>query len=381
MLLVIDCKKKLLTKNVCPHTNDSKSSKNELVYMPEEKEALTINDGKTLDEILHTEQELDYGDLGYYALGSKGKAVVDASIVISQTGFSCAYLIFISENIATMTESFTKYKVLIMLLPPLSLLVNFRHLKRLAIFSLFADFANVFAYCVVFWFDFKHFDNIGSKRKVINFSGLPFFLGIAIYCYEGAGMILALEASCAKSARSKFRSIFKLTLFLVTMLYILFGVCGYLSFGPDTDNIITLNLPPGIFPLLVKSCLCFSLFFTYPVMMFPVVAILEKKLFSDEGKSHYYYGTFLRGLMVIITGIVVLGIPDFSMLMALVGSSCCTLLAFILPALFHLQIFKGELSICAKLLDFILILLGVVGTVIGMRDVISRMMSPSETEE
>ncbi|EDO41700.1 predicted protein [Nematostella vectensis] len=354
MLLVIDCKKKLLTKNVCPHTNDSKSSKNELVYMPEEKEALTINDGNTLDEILHTEQELDYGDLGYYALGSKGKAVVDASIVISQTGFSCAYLIFISENIATMTESFT---------------------------NLFADFANVFAYCVVFWFDFKHFDNIGSKRKVINFSGLPFFLGIAIYCYEGAGMILALEASCAKSARSKFRSIFKLTLFLVTMLYILFGVCGYLSFGPDTDNIITLNLPPGIFPLLVKSCLCFSLFFTYPVMMFPVVAILEKKLFSDEGKSHYYYGTFLRGLMVIITGIVVLGIPDFSMLMALVGSSCCTLLAFILPALFHLQIFKGELSICAKLLDFILILLGVVGTVIGMRDVISRMISPSETEE
>lgn len=26
--------------------------------------------------------------------------------------------------------------------------------------SLFADFANVFAYCVVFWFDFAHFEKV-----------------------------------------------------------------------------------------------------------------------------------------------------------------------------------------------------------------------------
>ena len=33
----------------------------------------------------------------------------------------------------------------------------------------------------------------------------------------------------------------------------------------------------GVFPLLVKLCLCLSLFFTYPVMMFPVVQIIEKR--------------------------------------------------------------------------------------------------------
>ena len=56
----------------------------------------------------------------------------------------------------------------------------------------------------------------------------------------------------------------------MTALYILFGVCGYLSFGVDTQGIITLNLPAGPMPLTVKGCLCFSLFFTYPVMLFPV---------------------------------------------------------------------------------------------------------------
>ena len=48
----------------------------------------------------------------------------------------------------------------------------------------------------------------------------------------------------------------------------------------------------------------------------------------------------LRTLLVVLTGLVVLAIPKFSTLMALVGSSCCTLLAFILPGLFHWLIFR-----------------------------------------
>ena len=61
----------------------------------------------------------------------------------------------------------------------------------------------------------------------------------------------------------------------------MFGIAGYLSFGPDTKEIITLNLEPegGIdFALIVKVCLCFSLFFTYPVMMFPVTKIITPKV-------------------------------------------------------------------------------------------------------
>ena len=121
--------------------------------------------------------------------------------------------------------------------------------------------------------------------KEMDLKGLPFFTGVAIYCYEGAGMILSLEASIAKDYRSRFKVtllfkwprnikifqfIFSMAIMAMTALYILFGVCGYLSFGVDTQGIITLNLPAGPMPLTVKGCLCFSLFFTYPVMLFPV---------------------------------------------------------------------------------------------------------------
>ncbi|KXJ22393.1 amino acid transporter AVT3B [Exaiptasia diaphana] len=374
MLLVIDCKYKTIQKK-CGNGKSLKAKNSEASFKGEAKQPLFVEDGKNLREMKDQDQEIDYGDLGLYALGPIGKMLVDTSIVVSQIGFSCGYLIFISENIADMTsDHFSKFAVLMAMLPPLLVLVNFRHLKRLAIFSIFADFANVFAYCVVFWFDFEHFDRVRLHPTLANLDGLPFFLGIAIYCYEGAGMILALELSCAKEARPKFRKIFKFTLGLVTTLTITFGACGYLSFGTTTRTIITLNLPPGPFPVIVRSCLCFSLFFTYPVMMFPAVAILEKQFVEDK-KYQFYYGSLIRVLVVVSSGLIVMVIPNFSILMSLVGSSCCTLLSFIFPALFHLKIFQDELTFSQRATDFFIIGVGMIGTLIGTSDVIRRLRS------
>ena len=94
-------------------------------------------------------------------------------------------------------------------------------------------------------------------------------------------MILSLEQSMPDHIRSNFKRLFVTTLIVVTSLYVIFGVSGYLSFGPDTKEIITLNLKPegGIdFAIVVKMCLCISLFFTYPVMMFPVTNIITPKI-------------------------------------------------------------------------------------------------------
>lgn len=147
---------------------------------------------------------------------------------------------------------------------PQALLVLIRDLKGLSVFSLLADVANIFAFLVVFWFDFKTIEDEEITAKAFKWDGLPFILGVAIYCYEGAGMILSLEQSVPSDHRDKFPRLLTMALASITLLYVVFGSCGYASFGENTEKIITLNMPPGILPNLVKGCLCFSLLFTLP---------------------------------------------------------------------------------------------------------------------
>lgn len=308
-------------------------------------------------------------------MGRFGRMVVDSVLLISQVGFCCAYLIFICENLSDNIHGITLFECLAILLPPLCLLTLFRHLNSLSISSLFAQCSSLLAFAVVFWFDFQHIHLVTIHPKKISLSGLPFFLAISIYCYEGAGMILSLEASVVKEKRKHFKKIFIWTMMLVTALYITFGICGYLSFGPATNPIITLNLPKGKaldFAIMVKSFLCLAMFFTYPVMLFPAIKVLEG-YFMQEPEKTFWKGNVLRFIVVLSTGVIVIAIPNFANLMALIGASCCTLLAFILPGLFHIIIFKGSSTFSLRAFDIFLILVGIIGAVIGNLDAFNRL--------
>ena len=60
----------------------------------------------------------------------------------------------------------------------------------------------------------------------------------------------------------------------------------------------------------------------------------------------------LRVVMVCTTGVVVMAVPNFANLMALIGATCCSLLAFILPGVFHVKLFKGSVTWLSLLIDF-----------------------------
>ncbi|KAI8797884.1 amino acid transporter ANTL1 [Biomphalaria glabrata] len=319
-------------------------------------------------------EDLSYGDIGYESLGAIGRLLVDLVVVLSQIGFSCAYLIFICRNLSHFLPSVEMAYWLIILLPPLSLLTLFRNLNSLAVTSILAQCANLFAFSIVFWFDFHHAANVSLHPREMALENLPYFAVIAIYCYEGAGLVLPLESSLVKEVRPQFNKYFISTLVGITVLYITFGICGYLSFGPDTNQIITLNLPHGdgfSFAAVVKSCMCFALFLTYPVMMFPVMKILEHYFIIDADRA-IWKGNVLRGLVVLVTGVVVIMIPNFADLMAVVGASCCTLTVFILPAAFHLKLHKGLLTKKQMVLDWFIICVGIAGAIFGLWDAIRR---------
>ncbi|KAF6022623.1 hypothetical protein EB796_019061 [Bugula neritina] len=382
MLLVIDCKYAIIEKM----PENGKQSKH--AHTSEEMEDLI--DGlstKDPDDKIKKDpgSELSYGDVGYHALGNFGRLLVECAIILSQTGFCCAYLLFISTNLTDFFPKVPKNYWLIGLLPLEFSLCLFRNLKKLALTSLFAQISNLLAFGVVFWFDFEEFHKVKHHIHPKEFSivGLPFFLCVAIYCYEGAGMILSLEASLHRDIRYQFRRYFLSVITMVTVLYATFGACGYLSFGAQTKDIITLNLSESgdgnVFTMFVTSCLCLSLFFTYPIMMFPVTSIIDSKMGISADRPQRLKANALRLILVILTGMIVLIIPDFGNLMAFIGATCCIWLAFILPAVFHMKICARSMTAAETAIDYVIIGMGIAGTIVGMIDAIRRMSGELET--
>ena len=166
-------------------------------------------------------------------------------------------------------------------------------------------------------------------------------------------MILSLEHSVPERYRASFNKIFIRTIFGVTTLYIFFGVGGYLTFGEETEDVITLNLDhesgDSLFSmsLFVKVLLCCSLYLTYPLMMFPVTNIVKKRVkmyFGIDSDTNIYMAYAIRLALVTTTGVVIMKTPNFHVIMEFIGAICCTNLAFTIPALCHLKLSKDNLT-------------------------------------
>ncbi|KAL0587363.1 hypothetical protein ABG067_002980 [Albugo candida] len=303
-----------------------------------------------------------YSDIGYAVMGKAGACVVNIAIIFSQTGFCVSYLIFIATNVHAYLGVPREAAVAICL-PLLIVFSLVRHLKQLAYAALVADIMNLTGLAVVYSVDFEFMAYNDDQIKFFGvISSLPFFFGVASYCFEGVGMVLPLE----KSMRNKqnFSTILIATMVIITTIYATFGICGYLAFGETTKDVLTLNMENGgekfnFLTILVNVCLCVGLFFTYPLMLVPVFEIMqswihspntEESLKKDDvqrseslavNRTSHSRTTCLRSSAVLLTGLIAAGVPDFGPFISFIGATCCSLLAYVLPTFFYLHIFYG----------------------------------------
>ncbi len=327
-----------------------------------------------------------YGDVGRAVAGAWGEHFVNICLVISQLGFATAYIIFIAANIHNIYPQIERATICLACVPILSCLIQLRDMKHLSPFSLLADAANISGLIAVMVQDWKVYHDDQYANNIIHLStyssyflwdGLIYVSSVSLYSLEGVGMVLSLESSC--SDRAWFPSLMRKTLFCITLLMVVFGCCGYFAFGSETLAPITLNLEGNMVTILVKCALCVGLYFTYPIMLFPVNQVMEDWIFTpqqqtqnDKIDNHHqdnnnnkYASIIFRCLVVLGSTLVAWIIPDFGKFLSLVGASICTILGFILPAYFHRKAFGDEIKTWELIIDYFLITFGIIFGIVG----------------
>ncbi|KAG8061503.1 hypothetical protein GUJ93_ZPchr0003g16893 [Zizania palustris] len=193
-----------------------------------------------------------YGDLGEKCFGRIGRYFTEVTIILSQTGGSVAYLVFIGQNVCSVFPNGGEggpvspaAVVLAVLLPAEAALTFIRSLSSLAPCSILADACTVLAVATVVKEDLQLLAARGrpfdGRSAFAGLWGVPFACGVALFCFEGFCLTLALEASM--SDRKRFRPVLLQAIAGVTAVYVSFGVCGYLAYGDAIRDIVTLNLP------------------------------------------------------------------------------------------------------------------------------------------
>ena len=318
-----------------------------MLLLPQVKDQLKQQQQRVVDS---------YGTMGAILLGPRGQALVNLCLVVSQTGFATAYIIFIAANLWNIAEV-PRHVVCFGCIPGLACLVQATEMKTLSPFSLLADLANLVGLSAVLFEDWEEYEPHNDTIHPVRWSGLLHVIGITIYSMEGVGLILSLEGSCRDA--SQFPSLFRKVLISLTLFMAFFGSAGYMAFGEATEGPITLNLrAESLVANLVIGALCLALYLTYPVMMFPVWSVIESSNPSPARRRAQRSG------LVVITAVIAYVIPSFGHFLALVGSSFCTILGFILPGYFH-YVVMPDLKLWQRVIDWGLMGGGAIFAVLG----------------
>ena len=197
-----------------------------------------------------------FGDVGYGAMGRSGHVIVELTVVLSQLGFSCAYLIFVSQNLflyvkLALTSEASIVWTLVPILVALSWIPSLDILAPFAVLALALIFGGLGA---VAW---HAAPLVGSGPDVQSYipSTLPIFIGMAIYAFEGIGLALPIENQMLHP--ESFKMVWTCGMLVVTATYIGFGAFCYSCYGDEVASV----LPPCALAfqwprVLACSCAC-----------------------------------------------------------------------------------------------------------------------------
>jgi proton-coupled amino acid transporter len=344
---------------------------------------------------------VSFTDIASFTYGRVGAWLVDFLLVFTQYGFCCVYVVFISQNTANFIPDYGWYvnwrMVVVWWIPVLIILANLPTLKHMSFAAMFANVAILTGIVVILiaafiqmnnkWGEGSHPLPHGKKDPfAIDWWIVPetaaVMFGMAIYAFEGIGVVIPAETAMKKPEH--FIPTLLVTMVGSSLNYICFGLICYLAWGVDTNTLVTVNLhdfaegskPWEVLSILVTIGLIIAIASTYPLQLFVVTDILEEALFKPGRLSSRCkpLKTFVfRTLLVLGTAGIAIGVPDFGLLIGLIGALGSTSLQFVFPGLFHLKLFP-EAPLYSKAISVFYVLFRLAGGILGTYQTVQQIV-------
>ena len=156
---------------------------------------------------------------------------------------------------------------------------------------------------------------------------------------------------------------------LCCIIYMVVAFSGYVSFGESAPSNLLTAYPKTIPILIVRVCLSLAIAFSYPVLAYPSRNSWSSLIFhvSDAKQLNWIKYNLITFVIIILSFTISMITDDLGIVLALVGSTGTTIMAFILPGAFYYYLpidiekdnyndkFKRYLALAMMILGIILV--------------------------
>lgn len=206
-------------------------------------------------------------------------------------------------------------------------------------------------------------------------------IGVVVASYSSQMYLSVIENSMKNP--DKVGTVMNCGYAAMTLLKIGIGVVAYFTFGADTSQVVTLNLPSGVLLTAVNIVVLLMALSSYTLPMFTVFEILEKDspLFSkapaDDGKAaaatsrdELFIETVrrvgIRSALVLVTLVMAVSVPHFCLFLSFIGCFTGCFLEIVFPCAFYVILKYEKLSTAEIIFNVFLIAASLMFMSVGM---------------
>lgn len=308
-----------------------------------------------------------FAEMGNKMYGNYLKSLILISIILTQIGFVAAYTVFTAENLRAFIRNTFDYDLPLhyfvifetICFAPMSLIRNITKL------SLAALLANVFILSgiatIVFYAAKDLIKNGPAEVKYFNSSDWSLFIGVAIFAFEGIGLIIPVQQSMKHP--EDFPKVLLAVISLCCFLFIGIGWLCYQTYGDDVQTMVILNLPQDSYAVVsIQFFYALAIMLSVPLQLLPAIRLMESRIFKKlpsgkvDSKTKWYKNIFRIFVTLITTTIAYFGSANLDLFVSFIGSFACIPLVYMYPPMIHVRASNHNKWI--KILDWSIIVVG-----------------------
>ncbi|XP_017136220.1 proton-coupled amino acid transporter-like protein pathetic isoform X1 [Drosophila miranda] len=263
-------------------------------------------------------------------------------LFLTYFGTCSVYTVIVAKNFEQLIEHWTGTEVssrllICSLLVPLILIAWVPNLKYLAPVSMVANVFMGLGLGITFYYLTQDLPPLESRNYLV-LGTLPSFFSITIFAMEAIGVVMPLENNM-KTPQNFLGlcGVLSQGMSGVTLIYMLLGFLGYLRYGEDTQQSITLNLPVHEWPAqAVKVLIALAVYCTFGLQFYVCLEIVWDGIKEKCTKRPILVNYVLRTVLVTAAVVLAISVPTIAPFMGLIGAFCFSILGLIFPVLIEL---------------------------------------------